>query len=309
MRKKFKIVLRRLKARKKIDLVLDYVSMGLELDSLELDMSLDSFVSLIHDKKYSLLKEHLSPYDILNYMKEYQSFQYDLVAQFFKEGMYTLVLLVAAYALSWFFLGKFSVSVLEMVLSFDVDVSMIYRYQRVTQMFLWLVHVCVIVLIVFYALFQSLDLRILFYIKTHQRFKFLRDFVTYRYAMVMSLFLKYGVKTQFMIGVMRHSSLDSFSRWLSYHVEDDLLSGRSFSESLNQSYFDPKFVLLVDQGLRRHCFEVNVNRYLDMVKKSIAQHLKRFMQVFKLIVFMYLLILMAMFYSVLYLPMQIMEVL
>lgn len=309
MRKKFKLVLRRLKARKKIDLVLDYVSMGLELDSLDLDMSLDSYVSLIHDKEYTLLKDHLSPYDILNYMKEYQSFQYELVAQFLKEGMYTLVLLCAAYALSWFFLGKFSISVLEMVLSFDVDVSMVYRYQRVTQVFLWVVHVCALLVFLVAFLFQSLDLRILFYINTHKKFKFLRDFVTYRYAMVMSLFLKYGVKTQFMISVMRYSSLDSFSRWLSYHVEDDLLSGSSFTDSLDQSYFDPKFVLLVDQGLRRHCFEANVNRYLGMVKKSIALHLKRFMQVFKLVVFMYLLILMAIFYSVLYLPMQIMEVL
>lgn len=299
----------RLRARSKIDLVLDYLSMGIDIKSLDLKMSLDTFVSLIYPKEFKLMSNSLSPYDFLCYMKSYDQFKVNMLAQFLKEGLYSICLLLISYVLSWFFLSKFSVSVIEMISSFEVDVSMIHQYQVFVQGYLFVVHVTLVMVFIFFWLYQSLDLRIMFYILICERIPFIRDYVTYRFALLMSLFLKYGIKTQSMIDVMRLCGLDPFSRWVASTISHELSSGSNLIDAIDQTYLDPRFILLAEQGLRRHTYEENITSYVEIVRRSLQQSMTRILGVFKIGVFLYLLILMAMFYAVLYLPMQIMEVL
>lgn len=298
-----------MKAKRQINRVLDYLSVGLDLKHLDIELSLNEFVEALYPKEYSLLSQHLNAYDILLYLNEYSTIKEGLLKQVLKEGLYSLSLLIISYLLSWFFLVKFSVSVYDMISSFDLDLGIISRYQTLVQIYLFFVHILVLTLMIALILMRSKAFKILFYIHGHKRIHLLETFITFRYAMIMSLFLKYGIKTQVMVSVMRQSSIDPFSRWLSYHVEDDLLSGHSFNKSLKQSFFDMPFVLLVEQGLLRNTFEKNLLKYIDFAKESLSHDISKLLKIFKTCVFLYLLILMAMFYSVLYLPMQIMEVL
>ena len=67
------------------------------------------------------------------------------------------------------------------------------------------------------------------------KFPLVKTYVSYRFALLLLLFLEAGIKTQSLIQIMRTYGLGDLSRWIAYHLQESLDKGDDLMTVLTQN--------------------------------------------------------------------------
>lgn len=280
---------------------------GVGFDHFEMDMAFDDYIVLCFPKTAKPLLAILPSLATLRFLHQYQSFKEDLLKKILASFLYSFVLLILGMALSYFFLWRFEPSVRSLLGDYGTDISILKRYRFMLQIILVVLNLVVGLGVFILILVQSKDLKILFIISLLKRWPFLKQFLSYQYAKMLLLFLQFDMKTSQMIGFLRNASIGDTNKWLSYHIESHLDQGKLFPESLDLQYFDAMMVDFVELGYLHSDVASYLSRYCDLMKEEVSLTLKRYGSIFKMFVFSYLMFIVALFYSTLYLPLQLLE--
>ncbi len=289
--------------------MIHYLEMGLSFDRFDLDDDLESFVTMIHPKTSSRFLKILSPFDTLSFLSRYKLAKEEFIKTAFKETLYTSVLLGLSVVLSWFFVLKFMPSMVSLMSEFDADMKQITIYALIVRAYLLIIHSFFLLIVVGGIVLSYDDLRIVALLKVSRFLPQLKVFLSYRFSMMMALLLSYGIKTSQLISSMQVASFGLVDRWLAYQVESELEKGVSLHSAFRNEYFDEVFMDCIEMGLNHHNLHEYLEKYNVLATHILEVDVKRFSVVYKTVVFIILAVLLAVFYGMLYLPMQIMEVL
>ena len=282
---------------------------GVGFDHFKMDEDFDAFVQTCYPKHAASLLQILPSLHTLDFLHQYSNFKTKLVQDVLKEMLYSFVLLIVGIGLSYFYIHQFEPSIYSLLNDFGVSAAALKKYKIIIQICLFVFNMFVALIIILLLLAQSKDLKIIITIYFLKYLKFAKQLISYQYAMMLLLFLQFDLKTSQMIQFLRISSIGDINKWLSYHVESSLDQGSDFANSLSLDYFDSMMVDFISLG----SLHSDVNRYLkqycDLMEKEVRLKMKQIGRFFKTIVFSYLILIVAIYYASLYLPLQLLEVL
>lgn len=141
------------------------------------------------------------------------------------------------------------------------------------------------------------------------RFQWVKQYLTLLLAKCMTLFLQQGFSEVILFISLRKKAPSPYVRWLSYYPDLDFREGIDFFDLYYQDIFDPQFAILMKNVSLHHPLSFWLDAYLTMTRNAIVTNLKRKAQLLKFSAMAYLLLLVALFYQIMYLPMKMMEVL
>lgn len=158
---------------------------------------------------------------------------------------------------------------------------------------------------------------ILYPIKTHGfiimifllKFRITRMFLTLLFATTMKEYLDKGVPFRNIFQVLRLESHSKYIKWLSYYPDMDLKEGIGFTNLYRQDLFDEKFQVIMKSNQIKGDIQYWLDTYISFTQIEITKSVHRISQLFKGIVITYLVIIIGIFYNIMFIPMQIMEVL
>lgn len=306
---RFKNYSKRSKLRKTLESNLNYLSHGVNFESLGLDMSLQEYIQTLFPKHTQALLELLPALETLDFLHAYSNFQKDFLKLLLKTVAYSLVLMVIGILLSYFFLYRFEPSIGSLLGDFGSSTHQLKTYRFIMQGLLFSLNLIMIVIVITFFFLQSHDNRVLLVIILLPRWPFLKELLSFQYSKMLNLFLQFDMKTSSMVMFLRKSSLGVINRWLSYHIESQLDKGVIFPMALDDNYFDERMIEFVKLGYQHNEMHSYLDRYCRMMDVQIKRKLKAYGALFKTFVFTYLVLIVAIYYSVLYLPLQLLEVL
>lgn len=257
------------------------------------------------------MTRYFNHHDILSLYHQFIQSKHIISKVITKEFLQAAILLVLALVLSCFFVFVFLPQVDQLMRSLG-NTQSVLKWMGWIVSFILAVTIALFLILVCLALFLcSMEYRIMAYILWHEKrlFWVIKLYVTRNFAIMFKTFLDHGIKTQAMIDAIRNSAIDRFSRFFAYHIDDDLQKGSSLGRSLAISYLDRRFVLITQKGLSGSSLKQDVNGYIDSSIHELDYCLRRWSRWFKMFVYAYLIVLIAFYYRVLYLPMAILEVL
>ena len=166
-----------------------------------------------------------------------------------------------------------------------------------------------IVLVVFFILIRSKDIKTMLFIIFSNKILFIKTYVSYRFALMLLLFLEAGIKTQSLVQIMRKYGLGDISRWMAYHIQESLDQGDDFQKSFKQNFIDSNLNHFLNLGVIDQNLENALDKYLLLSQMEMKFSIKIFSRAFKLLSFLIIILLLSLFYLVLYYPLGIMEAL
>lgn len=292
-----------------IDHILNYMNHGVSFEHFDLDLPFESYIKKCYPNKAEPLLKFLPPLHTLSFLNQYESFSKSLFKDIIKEMLYSFVLLLMGLGISMFFIYRFEPSIRGLLEDYEANLGMLNRYKWILQIGLgFFVGILLLTLIILF-LVQSKDLKIMFTVYILRFQSIFKYIISYKYATMLLLFLQFDMKTSDMILFLRTASVGDVNKWLSYHIDVQLQEGKSFDEALHPGYFDQTMIDFLSLGYHHQDVKGYLKRYCDMMHIRIKNDIKRIGVFIKTLVFAYLIMIVAIFYSALYMPLQLMEVL
>lgn len=292
-----------------LEINLNYLEHGLKFEELNYDESLSDYIYICFPKDSEKLLEHLPPFQTLQFLKNYYDFSSDLKRKIFKEMLYSLVLLIMGLLLSYFYVYRFEPSIRSLLIDYGTNVSMLNRYRILLQGLIIVMNTFVMFLVLVVFMIQSKDLKIMINVILLGHSSLYKKLISYQYTMMLLLFMQFDMKTSDMVSFLREASIGDINKWLLYHVESQLSDGLMIHECFEIRYFDQYLIDFMALGYHHQDVYSYLNKYCAMSSKDLDVKIKKIARFFKMFVFSYLVIIVAIFYSTLYLPLQLLEVL
>lgn len=273
------------------------------------DMSIQEYITLLYPKHATDLLQLLPPLQTLEFLFSYTQFQKRFIQSILKSVVYSIVLMCLGIVLCYFFMYRFEPSIRSLLVDFGTNVEQLQMYRFVIAIIISFINILIAGLLIGAFLLQAKDNKIVFCVVMMPRWPFLKYIITYQYTMMLNLFLQFDMKTSSMITFLRSASLGVVNRWLSYHIESELDQGKTFPDALSEQYFDTRMIDFVRLGYIHNDMKGYMDRYCKMMDGEIQRKIVQYGTLFKTVVFCLLVMIVAIFYSVLYLPLQLLEVL
>ncbi len=294
---------------KEADKVHEYLKLGIPFDHLELNIDFSEYLNILFKESYLNLKSIMSDFDAFQFLMSHHKFKKRLLLEIIKENSYSLLLIVISYFLSWFFILFFSPNVISLVKDFGVSFDSILIYQYVVSSFLAIFHLFIILICFLFFLLQFKDLKTVLFIITNSKVTSLKTYVSYRFALMLLLFLEAGIKTQSLIQIMRTHGLGDLSKWVAYHIQESLDQGEDLRTSFKKSFIDKNLGHFISLGVIEQNLESALKKYLILAQFEMEYMIKNISRALKLLSFLIIIVLLSLFYLVLYYPLGIMEAL
>lgn len=291
------------------DKVNEYLKLGMSFESLELDMEFKDYLNLLFRDPYKQLKKIMKDYDVFKFLMAHYKFKKAVLMEIIKENSYPLLLIVLTYFLSWFFILFFTPNVISLVRDFDISIDTIVLYQLFVKSILWFYHISFLIFLLVMFLLQFKDLKTILFILLSNRIKIVKTYISYRFALMLLLFLEAGIKTQSLIQIMREYGLGDLSKWMSYHIQESLDRGEDFKTGFDTEYIDKNLKHFINLGIMEQDLENALRKYLILAEFEMKHMIKKISTSLKLLTFLVIIILLSLFYLVLYYPLGIMEAL
>ncbi len=282
---------------------------GVSFEHFEMELNFEDFIIQTYPKTAPDLLQLLPPLQTLEFLYHYHQFTKELFQKIASKLMYSLLLLLMGIALSYFFLYRFEPGIRSLLSDFGSDVTQLKTYVFFIKMILSLFNTIVILLIITLLLIQSHDNRVLLNVFLTQHSKAYKRLISYQYSMMMNLFLQFDMKTSNMVSFLRTSSVGVINKWLSYHVESQLDQGLALHVAMDLEFFDDTMIDFMKMGYHHADLKLYLQRYCQLMEVEIQRDINKFSLALKTAVFCFLIVIVAIFYSVLYLPLQVLEVL
>lgn len=291
------------------DKVHEYLKLGIPFEHLDLNIEFRDYLNILFNEPYLRLKLILKDFDAFQFLMSHHNLKKSLITEIAKENAYPLLLMVLSYLLSWFFILFFSPNVISLVKDFDVSFDSIILYQNFVRILLFFYHLIFMFICLLFLMFQFKDLKTMLFIMFNSKVTILKTYVSYRFALMLLLFLKAGIKTQSLIQIMRTYGLGDLSRWMAYHIQESLDQGEDFKSSFKLSFIDKNLCHFITLGVVDQKLESALEKYLILAQFEMKHMIKKISRGLKLISFLIIIILLSLFYLVLYYPLGIMEAL
>lgn len=287
---------------------MNYLEHGLAFEKLNTEVSIEDYIKVCFPKDSIRLLSYLPPLQTLQFLKSYFEFRQDLRRKFAKDGVYSVVLLGIGMMLSYFYIYQFEPSIRSLLIEYDTNITVLNRYSLILKALMSLLNIFFMGCVMILFLLQSKDLKMMFNVVLLSHNQFYKKIISYQYTMMLLLFMKFDMKTSDMVSFLRHASIGDTNKWLSYHVETQLGNGTMIHQCFEERYFDPHLIEFIALGYHHQDIASYLTKYCSMSSKNLDIRIKHITKVFKGLVFIYLVIIVAIFYSTLYLPLQLLEV-
>ena len=291
------------------DKVYEYLKLGISFEHLDYNLEFNQYLIILFVKPYQELKNIMKDFDAFKFLMAHYKFKKSLLTEIFKENAYPMMLILITYLLSWFFILIFSPNVISLVQDFDVSVDSIILYQTLVRLLLWFYHIVFIVMFLILFSLQFKDLKTIMFIIFCHKFPLVKTYVSYRFALLLLLFLEAGIKTQSLIQIMRTYGLGDLSRWIAYHLQESLDKGDDLMTSFNTEFIDKNLKYFINLGVTDQDLRKALNKYLEIAQFEMKHMIKNLSRALKLLTFLIIIVLLSLFYLVLYYPLGIMEAL
>lgn len=264
--------------------------------------SLDEYIASFNVKSIGSLNAS----DLLKYLVERDGIKERVKKSVIQNLTYPFMLFCIASALTILYIRFFVPSVRGMLLNLGYEETMGLWFSKMTYLLLML-FLIVLISILILACFKKN--RILLYIQCHRfmPFKLLKQIVTLEFVFTYLFFLKHEIATFDVLKMMRNMKETNIMRWLAYHIHERLDRGEDVLEAFDLSYFDALYPVLFSQGYYSGGLIEMHQIYVNLLLETISHYLKRLSSVLKLIFYVYIMIYIAMFYSLLFQPLRILE--
>lgn len=254
------------------------------------------------------ISRYFNPYEILYLYEHYYHTMSDMKKEVGRSAAYPSLLLLISCVLSYFFSHVLAVQLLDLFKGFSIDLSVLGIMTFIADLWNTLIAVMSILAVSLLFYVRKMSARITVYVLL-KKISLLQQYLTFPFALNMKLLLGSGVQSQFLYVALRKISISETSRWLAYYPDDDFQQGVAFKDLYRQNFFDPKFRLMMQHGSNHLNTALWLDNYCKLTAKSMVRSGKRLITALKMVIIAYLVILIAMFYNILYLPMKLMEVL
>lgn len=252
--------------------------------------------------------ERLSSLQTLVLTHDIKSFIRDSNQKVVKVLLYPIALIVISILLLFFYGYKFGPNLVVM-LSEYLNTSTLTKQIYVIRLLALLSLVIVLFTIVLFVLLSISDISIMLYtlMCNYDVFNVFKEYITYMFSICLLYILKLEVSTVDSIRELRSLKQLRYVAWLSYHIDEGLNDGKSMKEVFSSKYLSSTFSLLVVQGLISDDLVGSIQSYCDLALVNIDTKIKRIGSIVKLISYVVIIAIIALFYSALFKPLSILE--
>lgn len=292
-----------------IPLVYQALSSGLEYSSIRTayklsSTTLDDFI--IESKCFEF--KRLNSLQTLSLSHDIKSFIKDFNQKLVKVLLYPISLILISILLLFFYGYKFGPNLVVMLGEF-LNTNSILNQIYVIRFLAVFSLILIIVLMVLFALLSIGDISIILYtfMCNYEIFDVFKEYITYMFSICLLFILKLEVSTVDSIRELRSLKQLRYVSWLSYHIDENLEEGSNIMGVFSSKYLSSTFSLLVVQGLISDDLLGSIQNYCDLALVSIDSKVKRIGSIVKLISYVVIVAIIALFYSGLFKPLSILE--
>lgn len=296
MNKKYEqsLILNGLKSGLSFELLCQYY--GLEYDSL------DTYLK----KQHKRIFKHLNAETQLEFIVEVDKLNSTIFQSIKKHLTYPLFLMLMGVMLTIVYKVLFVPNIVSMLKDFGYQESYMVKFGELMYSIL-LIFLSIMIVLFLFCLNKTI--RFLIYIRFHN-FKImslLKEILTIRFVFCYDFLLSKGHPAKSIIKYLRSMKGFEDVRWLTYHIHQDLDNGKSLDESIDLPYIDLICVQMFKQGYLNNTLISSLSEYIHFGMNQIELKLKRWGQTLKLLSYMYIMIYIGLFYSLLFKPLQMLE--
>lgn len=284
---------------------------------------IDNILNLL--SKGKTIEESISSYlpkQLNNYMKpllKHMSFSsaLDLSLAFYSENKnsekklsnaiaYPLGLLFASLTGLYLFDLYGIDSIVNLLDTFNTDISSFNSLRLTIRIIIYVLYFGMLI-ISSLLLFFTREKRIVFLYVFLSRFFPSSLIQAYYSKEFISLFIicdEKGYKTKETLEILNSMKNKPITSFLSYRLNEALLSGEEFNRAIDNSYFDELLSRYIKIGIYSNDFVGILSSYVDLVKLKIEKKMKEYTLLIQLITYLLIGIVIIFVYQVLFLPMQ-----
>lgn len=269
--------------------------------------SLSEYLEQILGHVYFSLKDHLSDMKILKFAHWKNSLNKKINKTYLYEGIYPTVLFLAYGFLLIIYTFVFLPSVSGMMNDLSADsVSLKHMAFQLRLHWLFLLFILIILFLIFYLL-KNDDLRLILFIKLHQKrfYKPVKLLWTHHFVLYFRTFYEEGLDTKTILDLIREIPSPLAASWLSYHLDANFFDGNKWE----LDYLDDFFSLRIQQSHDYHAILQALDDFLFMSEQEIDRYFNTLIRSLKGGISLCLIAMITLYYQTLYLPLTILQTL
>lgn len=288
-------------------LILNGLKSGLSFELLcqYYDLEYDSLDTYLK-KQHKRIFKHLNAETQLEFIVEVDKLNSTIFQSIKKHLTYPLFLMLMGVMLTIVYKVLFVPNIVSMLKDFGYQESYMVKFGELMYSIL-LIFLSIMIVLFLFCLNKTI--RFLIYIRFHN-FKImslLKEILTIRFVFCYDFLLSKGHPAKSIIKYLRSMKGFEDVRWLTYHIHQDLDNGKSLDESIDLPYIDLICVQMFKQGYLNNTLISSLSEYIHFGMNQIELKLKRWGQTLKLLSYMYIMIYIGLFYSLLFKPLQMLE--
>lgn len=288
-------------------LILNGIKSGLSFELLcqYYDLEYDSLDTYLK-KQHKRIFKHLNAESQLEFIVEVNKLNSTIFQAIKKHLTYPLFLMLMGVMLTIVYKVLFVPNIVSMLKDFGYQESYMVKFGELMYSIL-LIFLSIMIVLFLFCLNKTI--RFLIYIRFHN-FKImslLKEILTIRFVFCYEFLLSKGHPAKSIIKYLRSMKGFEDVRWLTYHIHQDLDNGKSLDESIDLPYIDLICVQMFKQGYLNNTLISSLSEYIHFGMNQIELKLKRLGQTLKLLSYMYIMIYIGLFYSLLFKPLQMLE--
>jgi len=288
-------------------LILNGLKSGLSFELLcqYYDLEYDSLDTYLKKQNKRIFK-HLNAETQLEFIVEVDKLNSTIFQSIKKHLTYPLFLMLMGVMLTIVYKVLFVPNIVSMLKDFGYQESYMVKFGELMYSIL-LIFLSIMIVLCLFCLNKTI--RFLIYIRFHN-FKImslLKEILTIRFVFCYDFLLSKGHPAKSIIKYLRSMKGFEDVRWLTYHIHQDLDNGKPLDESIDLPYIDFICVQMFKQGYLNNTLISSLSEYIHFGMNQIELKLKRWGQTLKLLSYMYIMIYIGLFYSLLFKPLQMLE--
>lgn len=296
MNKKYEqsLILNGLKSGLSFDLLCQYYDLEYE--------SLDTYLKTHNQRIF----KHLNAETQLEFIVEVDQLNSTIFQSIKKHLTYPIFLILLGAMLTVIYKVMFVPNIVNMLKDFGYQEDFMIKFGDIMYSFLLIV-ICVMVILFILCLNKTMRFLILIRFHNFKIMSLVKEMMTIRFVFCYDFLLNKGQHAQSIIKYLRSMKGFEDVRWLTYHIHQDLDNGKSLDEAIDLPYIDSICVQLFKQGYLNNTLLSSLSEYINFGKNQIELKLKRWGQTLKVLSYVYIMIYIGLFYSLLFKPLQMLE--
>ncbi len=253
--------------------------------------------------------ESLSQKDQLAFYIGFSKFEKQLKQDLLKKMMYPIFLCILSFVMTLYFSNSFAPSIIDLLHGFEVNTQILSFLHLLINIVKCLMLIVLLFIALLLLVLLQKDFSYVLYIRFHHyRFmSLIKNLMTLRFSFVYLFLLQRELNTQRILNEIKNSIGIADVKWLAFHIEKEMLKGQSLLDAFNQAYFEPLFLVHIQQGYFTKNLTESIKSYIELMTQIIQAQAQSMILLFKTLTYIYILILVSIYYYFLFQPLSIME--